>query len=237
MKMLIICLITLSLYAGVYKAKVQPYETITLSSEVSGKIVFLNQADELKSLNKKVIVIDHKLESLQLQNTKEKLNILNELISIKQNQYNRIKNLKGQSLTVKQRYKSELLNLKLQEKELENAVVRLQDTISKKEISLKNLYLKKLYVNKGSFVVPGAKLMDVENQSASRVVIYVDVHDRKNIQNKKILIDGKSDHGYRIEKAANSTDERYLSSYRVELVKKGGDMFGKIVTVEVGKVQ
>ncbi len=235
MKIFLFIVVSLPLFAGVYKAKVEPYERVAISSEVSGKIVMLDQKDELKMLDKKVMVIDHRLESLQLKNSREKLKFLKKLISIKQSQYDRIKNLKGQSQTTKERYKSELLNYLMQSKDLENSIARLEDIISKKEIYLKNRYLKKLYVKKGAFVAPGVKLMDIENQSGSRIIIYVDAKDREGIQNKKIKIEGESDHGYKIEKAATSTDERYLSSYRVELVKEGGGMFGKVVTIEIGE--
>ncbi len=236
MKILFIALVfTLSLTAGVYKAKVEPYDRVTISSETSGRIVQLDQKDELKTVNKKVMIIDHKLESLKLENGKKKLKILKKLIAIKQNQYDRIKDLKGQSRTTKERYKSELLNLLMQRSDLENSIAALEDLISKKEIFIKNRYLKKLYVRKGAFVAPGVKLMDVEDHSGSRIVIYVDAEDRENIRNKKIKVQGERDHGYEIEKAATSTDERYLSSYRVELVKEGGGMFGKVVTIEIGE--
>ncbi len=232
---LIFALFNISLFAGVYQARVEPYERVTISAEVSGKIVMLDQKDELKTVNKKVMQIDHKLESIQLENSRKKLKILKQLISIKQNQYERIKNLKGQSLTTKERYKSELLNLRLQAKDLENSIARLEDIISKKEIFVKDAYLKKLYVKKGSFVAPGTKLMDIEDQSAGRLVIFIDAEDRKDLKNKKITIDEKEDHGYMIEKAANSTDDKYLSSYRVELVKPGKVFFGKILTIKIGE--
>ncbi len=233
MRVLLLFIFTIPLIAGTYKAKIQPYESVTISAQTSGEIIKLDQKDELKMLDKKVLIIDHVLESKELKNDKQKLKLLQNQIAIKQRQYNRIKNLKGQSQTTKERYKSELLNYQMQSMDLKNAIARLEDIIRKKEITLHHKYLKKLYVKKGSFVAPGAKLMEVEDQNSSRLVLFIDAKDRQNIQNKTILIDGKSDHGYKIEKAGDSTDEQYLSSYRVELTKEGKAPFGKIVTIEI----
>jgi hypothetical protein len=235
MKSLLLLLFTLPLLAGTYKAKVEPLERVTISAQYGGKVLKADQNDELKSVNKTVLVIDHALESQELKNNRVKLKLLKKQIIIKQGQYNRIKTLKGQSLFTKERYQSELLALKMQKSDLENQIAKLEDIIAKKEISLKNRYLKKLYVRQGAFVAPGMKLMDVEDLSGSRIILYLDAKDRRNIENKKITVDGKSDHGYVIQKAAKTTDEQYLSSYRVELVREGDADFGKVVTVKIGE--
>ena len=235
MKSLVLLLLTLPLLAGTYKAKIEPLERVTLSAQYGGQIVKLDQNDELKMLDKTVLVIDHALESKELANDRAKLKLLNEQIGIKQRQYNRIKNLKGQSVFTKERYQSELLALRMQKNDLLNQIAKLQDIIAKKEITLHERYLKKLYVRKGAFVTPGMKLMDVEDLNGSRIVLYIDAKDRAGLEQKKITIDGKTDHGYMIQKAAKTTDDRYLSSYRVELVKKGAAPFGKIVTAEIGE--
>jgi len=235
MKPLFLLLFTLPLLAGSYKARLEPLERVTIAAEASGQIVTLDQSDELKTLDKTVLVIDHALESQELENNLAKLKLLRDQIRIKQRQYNRIKDLKGQSLFTKERYQSELLALRMQKSDLENQIARLKDIIRKKEIALHDRYLKKLYVRKGTFVAPGVKLMDVEDLSGSRIVIYVDAKDRKGIESKPIMIDGKKEHGYSIQKAAKTTDDQYISSYRVELVKKGDAPFGRIVTVEIGE--
>ncbi len=230
----ILLIAALPLLAGSYKAQIEPYESVTIAAEKGGRIVRLDQHDELKMLNKTVLVIDHALESEELANDRAKLKLIDRQIGIKQRQYNRVKDLKGQSLFTKERFLNELLALKLQRADLKNRIAALEDTIAKKEIALHGRYLKKLYVRQGAFVAPGTKLMDVEDLSGSRIVLYLDAKDRKGLERKTITIDGKTDHGYTIDKAAETTDAKYLSSYRVELVKKGPAPFGKVVTVEIG---
>ncbi|OQX74211.1 MAG: hypothetical protein B6D59_03060 [Campylobacteraceae bacterium 4484_4] len=235
MKQLWILLFAIPLLAGSYKAKIEPIEKVTISAEKAGRIVTLDQSDELKTVDKTVLVIDHALESEELANDKTKLKLLENQIMIKQRQYNRIKDLKGQSLFTKERYLNELLALKLQREDLKNRIAALEDTIAKKRIDVHGKYLKKLYVRKGAYVGPGAKLMDLEDLSGSRIILYLDAGDLKKVQNAPLFIDGKRDHGYRIEKIARTTDANYISSYRVELVKKGEAPFGKVVTVRIGE--
>ncbi len=234
MKPLWILLCSLPLIAGSYKAKIEPIESVTISAEKAGRIVRLDQHDELKEIDGTVLVIDHSLESKELASDRAKLRLIDRQIAIKQRQYDRIKNLKGQSLFTKERYLNELLALKLQREDLKNRIARLEDTIAKKEIALHHRYLKRLYVRKGAFVSPGMKLMDVEDLGGSRIVLYLDAADRKDIMHKKITIDGNATHGYTIDKAAETTDAKYLSSYRVELVRSGKAPFGKVVRVEIG---
>ncbi|RUM68525.1 MAG: hypothetical protein DSZ05_00920, partial [Sulfurospirillum sp.] len=118
MKSLLLLFFTLPLLAGSYKARIEPLERVTLSAQYGGLIVKLDQNDELKMLDKTVLVIDHALESQELANAEAKRALLNDQIRIKQRQYNRIKNLKGQSLFTKERYQSELLALKMQKNDL-----------------------------------------------------------------------------------------------------------------------
>jgi len=231
---LLVCVVcALPLLAGEYKARVEPLEKVTISAQYGGTIVKLDQHDELKTLDKTVLVIDHALESQKLANDRAKERLLSEQIRIKARQYARIKNLKGQSAFTKERYQNELLGLKIQRNDLRNQIAALEDMIAKKEIALHGRYLKKLYVRQGAYVAPGMKLMDVEDLSGSRLVLFVSAEDRENLEHKKILIDGKADHGYVIDKAAKTTDDTYISSYRVELVRKGAAPFGKLVTVTI----
>jgi hypothetical protein len=224
-------LIALPLAAGTYKAKIEPYDAATVSAEVSGRIVTLDQRDELKTLNKVVIEIDHALDDVQLANDRNKLKLLKEQIAVKQAQYDSIKDLASQNRFTKDQYKTELLTLKMQAEDLRNVIAQLEDMIAKKRIALHGQYLKTLYVRKGEYVAPGTKLMKTEDHSGGRLVLYIDAEDRAALDRSKVTVEGED--GWKIEKAAKSTDETYVSYYRVDLVKRGNVPFGRVVTVTI----
>jgi len=223
----------LPLAAGTYKAKIEPYDAATISSEVSGRIVTLDQRDELKTLDKVVMEIDHALDDVMLANDRNKLKLLEEQVAVKQAQYDSIKDLASQNRFTKDQYKTELLALQMQAEDLRNVIAQLKDTIAKKRIALRGQYLKTLYVRKGEFVAPGTKLMKIEDHSGGRLVLYVDARDRAALEKSAITVEGSS--GWKIEKAASSTDETYVSYYRVDLVKKGKVPYGDVVTVTIVK--
>lgn len=231
MKGLISLMLSLPLLAGTYKAKIEPYDAKTISAEVSGRIVTLDQRDELKTLDKVVIEIDHALEDVRFANDRNKLKLLEEQIAVKQSQYDSIKDLASQNRFTKEQYKAELLALKMQADDLKSTIAQIEDTIAKKQIALHGYYLKTLYVRQGEYVAPGMKLMKVEDHSGGRLVLYVDATDRAALKDAAIRVEGSD--GWRLEKAADSTDETYLSFYRVELVKKGALPLGRVVTVTI----
>jgi multidrug efflux pump subunit AcrA (membrane-fusion protein) len=226
-------MIVLPLAAGTYKAKIEPYDSATVSSEVSGRIVKLDQRDELKTLDRVVIEIDHALNDIQLANDRDKLTLLREQVAVKQSQYDSIKDLASQNRFTKEQYKTELLGLKMQAEDLKSAIALLEDTIAKKRIALHGEYLKTLYVREGEYVAPGTKLMKVEDHSGGRLVLYIEAGDRAGLKDATVTVEGSD--GWRIEKAADSTDETYVSYYRVDLVKHGKVPFGEVVTVNIAQ--
>jgi hypothetical protein len=218
MKRIILPLLAaLPLAAGTYKAKIEPYDSAVISAEASGRIVRLDQRDELKTLDKVVIEIDHALDDIQLGNDRTKLKLLQEQIALKQSQYDSIKDLASQNRFTKDQYKTELLILKMQAQDLQNVIAQLEDTIAKKRIALHGRYLKTLYVREGEYVAPGTKLIDAK--------------DRAALDKAAIAVEGSS--GWKVEKAATSTDETYVSYYRVDLVKTGKVPYGEVVTVSI----
>jgi hypothetical protein len=73
--------------------------------------------------------------------------------------------------------------------------------------------------------------MKTEDHSGGRLVLYIDAEDRAALDRSKVTVEGED--GWKIEKAAKSTDETYVSYYRVDLVKRGNVPFGRVVTVTI----
>ena len=231
-KILLIFVALIVLNAKEYQAKIEPVNRYTLRAEAMGKITFLNNGDELKYKNGLLLKIDDSVDRKKLNNLKGKLSLLNEIIKIKEENYKNIIKLKSKSKTEKDNKKVEILNLKLNRLDLLNAILSTEDMINKKNIYLKNAYIKTLFVKMGEFVAVGNKLCTIEDHSRAKITIYADKEDIKNLQNKKIIINGKK---WQITKVATSTDSKYISLYKVELISKDKvNNFGDIVSVKLG---
>jgi hypothetical protein len=228
------CIIAICLNAKSYKAKVEPLETVTISSEVTGKVEYINKDVEFSNYNGKVISIDSKLDEIKLKNLRDKYSILKEQLKIKEDNYKSIKKIRAKGQIEKDKYKLDVLNIKATLNDIENSIETLKDTIDKKSINSNSLYIKEFLVSKNELVSLGTRLFIAEDQSSSKVIIYVDAEDIKNIQNKKILINGNENHNYKISKFSNSTDSTFISSYKVELVdNNSSSTFGQIVSIDI----
>ena len=220
------------LHAGTYKAKIEPYDRATISAEAAGRIIRLDLRDEMKLVHDRVVIeIDHELDDIRLKNNRRKLKLLKEQIELKQAQYDSIKELKSQNRFTKDQYKTQLLTLKMQADDLRSAIAQLEDTIAKKQFTVRDRYIKHFYVRKGEYVAPGVKLMQLEDHSGGRIVLYVDAADRATLDDANVTVEGSR--GWHIEKASDTTDDTYVSYFRVDLVKKGEVPFGRVVTVTI----
>jgi multidrug resistance efflux pump len=211
----------------------EPIKKVVVSSQVSGVIVKLYKNKELSVASGKVVSIDDRLDVIKLKNLEQKLKYLEEQIQIKQRNYKSIANISAKSRIQKDAQKLELLSFKSSKEDLVSSIETLKDQIAKKNIKLNNMYIKSFLVEQGEFVGMGTRLLEAEDHSASKLTIYVNEEDLKNIQNKTIFINGNSNHNFKLNKVANSTDSTYISSYKVELVKSGtSGRYGEVLSVE-----
>jgi hypothetical protein len=232
--LIFICIFVVTLNAKSYKSIVQPYETITISSEVNGKIVFLDKSKELSNFTGNIVSIDTSLDEVKLKNLKSKYSILKEQLSIKENNYKSILKIRAKGQIEKDNYKVDVLNLKSQLTDIDSSIETLKDTISKKRIYVDNLYIREFLVSQGEVVFAGTKLFIAENQQKSKIIIYATKSDIDDIRSKIILINGNNDHGYKISKVSNNTDSTYISTYKVELTNDmKPEQFGQVVDIEI----
>jgi len=260
-KIYLVSLLSLNLFAAEYYSKLYPFQEYHIKSAVSGYVLSVDRSIEGKfSNNNTIIHIDDRIDkkNLQLLNdkleiSKESINLINEeiksvnnILNIAKNSYNRVKNLqsytkvqkdakKNSYLLAKNSFikaKSSLLNQKSIKADLLTKIDSLQDSINKKNISLKNSeYIYKIYPNRGDFVNFGSKLIDAYDLSRAKLVIFVDGDEIDNIKRKTIYIDGKRS-DYKIDKIWKVADQKHLSSYRVEIVINKPKRFSKLVKVE-----
>lgn len=222
--------------AATYQSVIEPLNLIKIQSEVSGKIISLDRDLELRNFSGEIIQIEDTLELKKLKNLESKLALLKDIEQIKASSYNKIKKLEGKNINEKNSYLVDLLNIQMQIDDIENSIVEIKHVINKKKIVLKDKYIKEINFNKGEYVTPGATLLTVEDQSKSKLVIYVDKEDRKKlISSKKFFVNNDSNHSFKINKISNSTDSNYISLYKVELISSKVKDFGSVLSVRIGE--
>ncbi len=254
-------MISQSLVASEYFAKAQPVDEFSLKSSVSGQVLKVDETQEGKvSQGSLIIMIDDKVNQLDLQASKEKLGFLESNIKltkqsvnnaykamqISKRNYDKVKNLSSYSKVQKDakllssisstnsyiQTKTSLENLKTQKADLEVRIATLEDTISKKNIRVKKgLFIYKLYPNVGDFVSMGSALLDSADISKARLTIYVTKEDLEGIENKKIFINDKETN-YTIDKLWNIADTKNISAYKTEIIIDKPKVFSSLMKVE-----
>lgn len=229
----ILLLIPIFIYAQTYMAKIEPKDKFTIYSLTSGQIIKLDKKDEMKVVNKTLIKFDDKLEKQKLNIYQNQLSLYKEKLNLLNSNYKKFKSIRGKSDYEKDEKYYEIINLEVTIANLKLSITDIKDTIDKKSIKVKNLYIKEFIVNNNDFVSVGAKLATAYDISGSKLTVYVSSDDYQNIQNKKVLIDGKSDIAT-ISKIDKILDDTFISAYKIELKLKS-NRFGKAVKVEFVK--
>jgi len=262
LKMILILLIPLSIFAKVHYAKVEPYESVMLKSSVSGLVTRVDLSLEGTMVDsKKVIQIDDALDKLNLKSSNKSVKLLEEMLKInkeiekslkkssnkQQNHFKRISRLSTSSkaqkdsafnafVSAKTKYLStreKIVNLEKQILDIRYKIAQLKDSINKKSISLENKYLYKLMVSKGDFVNPGSSLAQIKNANRAKLTLFLESEEIKDIEEKIVYIDGeKTD--YKVNKVWRIADEKFISSYRAEIyIPAPKRSFSKLIKVEI----
>ena len=262
MKYILLLLLPLFAIAKVHYAKVEPYESVVLKSSVSAEVVYVDLDAEGKMIqNKEVIHLDDRLDRVDLNVSRESLKLLQNMLEIndemvksladalrrQRGYFDRLNKLSTASRTqkdaafttfvsAKNQYlstKEKIETLKKQILDMQYKIERLEDTLSKKNIHLKDRYLYKLLVRAGDFVNPGLPLAEVQDLSRGKLTLYLEPSELKDVQKRTVFIDGKKT-DYRVDKVWDVADEKFISSYRAEIyVDRPKTYFSKLVKVEL----
>ena len=262
MKIFLLFVAPLLIFAKVHYAKVEPYESVVLKSAVSGLIVEVDLDAEGTLVNdKRVIHIDDVLDKSSLADTKQSIQLLNQMLGINQEiasslsgtvkrqegYYKRISKLSTASKTqkdnaystftsAKTQYlttKEKIVSLQKQIIDMKYKASQLEDTVVKKSIIPHNKYLYKLAVREGDYVAPGSALATLQDASRAKLVLFLEPEELKDLEKKVVYLDGKRT-AYKVGKVWSVADEKFISSYRAEIyipAPKGS--FSKLVIVEI----
>jgi len=258
---LFLSLFTLSLFANVYYAKVEPYELRKISSNVSGEVLFTDENMLGKKLTSKpYIVIDSELDEDELaaiekkllftketlQSNEKILKNLEKTLELKRKNYERVRSLKIKSKIEKDNEyynliasensfintQKEINNLKSNVADLTLRKKQLQKSIHDKKVRAKGFVLYSLDVKPGQVVGIATPLATIADTSKALLTIYIDDEDLQNLDKKSIYIDDKKTN-YKVQRVVPIADTKNISKYKAQIVIKAPKVFSKLVKIEL----
>jgi hypothetical protein len=234
MKILLLFVTPLFLFAKIHYAKVEPYESVTLKSAVSALVMDVDLDAEGSVVDqKRVIYLDDRLDKINLQTSKENLLILHETLKRQESYFQRIDKLKTTSTAQKDNAFYSFASSKTQYLDMKYKIAQLEDSIEKKSIVLHNMYLNQIMVRKGDYVSPGSPLATVVDANRAKLVLFLEPSELENIGQKTVFLNGeKTD--YKVDKVWRVADEKFISSYRAEIyITAPQGSFSKLMKVEI----
>ena len=233
MKILTLFLLTITtIFASEYYAKLEPIESYQIKSAVSGKVIYSNSKIEgLKANNSTIIEIDSMVNKVELEQSKNKLKYIDEMIKIETNNYDRLNQVSSKSAFEKDTQKLKVINLESLKADMIVKIDTLKDIISNKKLIEKSNYIFNIAVKEGDYVNPGTLLYEAKDLSKGKLEIFVPIAQIEEIKNKEIFLNGvKSD--IKISKIYEIADSTNISSYKVELILDNAKIFSRLVKIE-----
>lgn len=233
MKILTLFLLTITtIFASEYYAKLEPIESYQIKSAVSGKVIYSNSKIEgLKANNSTIIEIDSMVNKVELEQSRNKLKYIDEMIKIETNNYDRLNQVSSKSAFEKDTQKLKVINLESLKADMIVKIDTLKDTISNKKLIEKSNYIFNIAVKEGDYVNPGTLLYEAKDLSKGKLEIFVPIAQIEEIKNKEIFLNGvKSD--IKISKIYEIADSTNISSYKVELILENAKIFSRLVKIE-----
>jgi hypothetical protein len=219
-------------FASEYYAKVEPIYTYNVKSSVSGKITYINNKIESTNVRDNIVLkIDNKVNSIDLKQSKIKLEGLKDILNIEKQTLERFKKVSSKSIFDRDNQKIKILNIATSISDLETKVATLEDTIANKILTEKNRYIYDIAVEVGDYVNPGTLLYTAMDLTKGKLEIYIPLDEIKTIKSKTIYIDGnKTD--LKISKLYNVADKKHISSYKCEIFITSSKNFSKLTKIE-----
>ena len=221
-----------SIFANEYYAKLEPIESYQVKAAVAGKVIFSNsQIEGLKANNTTIVELDSSVDRVELEQSKNKLKFIDEMLKIEQNNYDRLNQVSSKSAFEKDTQKLKVINLESSKADMLIKIENLKDTISNKKLVEKSNYVFNIAVKEKDYVTPGTLLYEAKDLSKGKLGIFVPIAQIVEIKNKEIYLDGiKSD--IKISKIYDVADSTNISAYKVELIVTNAQQFSRLVKIE-----
>lgn len=233
MRVVLFCFLFINtVFANEYYAKLEPIESYQIKAAVSGKVVFSNTKIEGDYANNSMIIeLDSKVNAIDLEQSRNKLKYINEMINIEDNNYKRLSKVSSKSVFEKDAQKLKVVNLQSTKADMIVKIENLKDTISNKKLIEKSNYIFNISVKKGDYVNPGTLLYEAKDLSKAKLEFFVPISKIEEIKSKNIYLDNvKSD--IKINKVYSIADSSHISSYKVQLILDDIKVFSRLVKIE-----
>ncbi len=219
-------------FANEYYAKIEPVESYQVKSAVAGKVIYSNSNIEgLKADNSTIIELDSIINKVELEQSKNKLKFIEEMLRIEKNNYDRLNQVSSKSEFEKDTQKLKVINLESSKADMLIKIETLKDIIINKKLVEKSNYIYNIAVKEGDYVNAGTLLYEAKDLSKGKLEIFVPIAQIDEIKNKNIYLDGvKSD--IKISKIYDVADATNISSYKVELILTNIQTFSRLVKIE-----
>jgi len=225
-------LLTTFAFGQEFYSMVYPIKTFSVKSSVSGEVVFVDKALEKSFVkNKTIIKLDDSIDSVDLVQTKIKLNNLKEIKAIEDETLESYNKVSSKTKIERDNQKIKVLNMGTSIADLEVKKATLENNIQKKNVVLKNLYLSSIEVEVGDFINAGGLLYKAYDLSKGKLEIFIPIKEANNFKKKTIYLDGKKTN-LKINKLSLVADEKNISSYKAEIIIQNPKSFSNLIKVE-----
>ncbi len=233
MKIIWICLLTISsIFANEYYAKLEPIDSFQVKSAVAGKVIYSNSKIEgLQANNSTIIEIDSLVNKVELEQSKNKLKFIDQMLEIEKNNYSRLNQVTSKSEFEKDTQKLKVINLESSKADMIIKIESLKDIINNKKLVEKSNYIFNIAVKDGDYVSPGTLLYESKDLSKGKLEIFVPISQIDEIKNKDIYLDGVKSN-VKISKIYDVADDTNISAYKVELIIDDVKIFSRLVKIE-----
>lgn len=230
LKMVLVTMVGTQLWAGEYGSPEVPIVDYVVKAKAAGIVLNINNSGNVFS--GMYLELDNKYENDLLKNNKKLIDNNKDLLNVRSNHYNKIKDLNGKNEIEKDGYKISLLAQNESVLTLEKEKINIEDSINNKQYKINNMYVYENYVDNGEYVTNGQNLFRVQDISVAKVEFYVDKEDVEKLKNEDYKI---SDKKYKLKNILKVADDNYVFMYKATFEKKvePNEKIGSIIKLEI----
>jgi multidrug resistance efflux pump len=233
-KITILLALTGYLSATSYMGQIQAYKDVEVKSEVTGKVVYVNEAKAFSNITDKTLLIklDTQNEEIQLNTLRENYALSKEIVEISNLSYTNKAKVPQISIYEKNQEKMAVLNAKLSLANLKQQIKTAKLSHERKHFFIENYYVDEILVQTGDYVTMGQTVFRYYDLSKRRLEVYVKADEITMVKDAKVLVNGQTS-SFKVEHISQVRDLKKISTFKVTLASTtDATTLGSVVSVE-----